>query len=243
MSLRKLHGTHCVSVIALLLSASIAHAQDSEIPVTPAPTRIERRINDVLNEDTRLEFISTPLFDVKEYLEDLHSIPIELDVGPLKEAGIGAETPITRELKGISLRSALDLMFKDLEATWVIRSEVLLITSRTAAATMLEVRIYDVSQILVPGASADGLAQALADALRMEKEASPASSDSSETTVEGVVEKIGNAAKAKPSRSVGAFQHMLIVRDTVQGHHELLEALKAIRASQLLKEKRDADSK
>ncbi|MBL7039805.1 MAG: hypothetical protein ISR77_14305, partial [Pirellulaceae bacterium] len=89
----------------------------------------EAKILEALDDDTRLEFIETPLDQVVDFLKDQHGINIELDAGELDNVGIGTDVPITRNLKGITLRSALRLMLKDLELTYVIRDEVLLITT------------------------------------------------------------------------------------------------------------------
>ena len=64
-----------------------------------------------------------------DYLKDLHSIEIQIDEKALADMGIGSDTPITRNLKGITLRSALRLMLKELDLTYVIRDEVLSITT------------------------------------------------------------------------------------------------------------------
>ena len=51
----------------------------------------------------------------------------------MKDEGIEENFPITKNLKGISLRSALKLMLDELHLTYVIHNEVLLITSETKA--------------------------------------------------------------------------------------------------------------
>ena len=67
----------------------------------------EKKITDELHSPTTLEFIETPLADVVDYLKDLHNIEIQIDNKALEDVGGSTDTPITRNLKGISLRSAL----------------------------------------------------------------------------------------------------------------------------------------
>ena len=55
--------------------------------------------------------------DVIEYLKDLHGIEIQIDKKALDDVGVQPDTPVTRTLKGISLRSALRLTLKDLDLT------------------------------------------------------------------------------------------------------------------------------
>ena len=90
--------------------------------------------------------------DVVDYLKDLHHIEIQLDGPAMKEAGVEESTPVTRNLKGISLRSALRLMLDQLRLTSVIHDEVLLITSRAKATSdeFLETRAYSVQDLAPP---------------------------------------------------------------------------------------------
>jgi hypothetical protein len=58
---------------------------------------------------------------------------------------ITSDTPVTRNLKGISLRAALRLLLRPLQLTYVVDDEVLLITSHEGAGQRKSIRIYDVS--------------------------------------------------------------------------------------------------
>ena len=117
----------------------------------------EAKILEALDDDTRLEFIETPLDQVVDFLKDQHGINIELDAGELDNVGIGTDVPITRNLKGITLRSALRLMLKDLELTYVIRDEVLLITTPEEAEAELVTKVYPVGDLVLPIQSGMGM--------------------------------------------------------------------------------------
>ena len=88
---------------------------------------------------TRFRFSRTP-----------HLIPIELDVKKLEEAGVNIDTPVTKNLSGITLRSALRLLLNDLELTYVVRDEVLLITTPEEAESQLITKVYPVGDLVVP---------------------------------------------------------------------------------------------
>jgi hypothetical protein len=126
--------------------------------VGQVPRSVEKILT-ALDEDTRLEFIETPLNDVVNFLKELHGIEIELDVGALADVAIDNDTPITKNLKGISLRSALRLMLADLQLTYVIKNEVLLITTIEQAEEMMATRVYDTR--LLKNVSAEKLVQLL----------------------------------------------------------------------------------
>jgi len=110
----------------------------------------ERKIRKQLDELTSIDFAETPLQDVIDYLKDLHGIEIQLDAKALDAAGIGADTPITRNLKGITLRSTLRLMLGALDLTYVVKDEVLWITTPDEAANILLPRVYPVADLVVP---------------------------------------------------------------------------------------------
>ena len=64
---------------------------------------------------------------------------------------------MTRQLDGITLRSALNLMLSALDLTYVIEDEVLLITTPDVASRALVTKIYPVGDLL---AAHEGKAQA-----------------------------------------------------------------------------------
>ena len=88
--------------------------------------------------------------DVIDYLKTLHGIEIQIDKKALDDVGIGSSSPVTRNLKGISLRSALRLMLRDMDLTYMIENEVLLITTPDTANERLTTRVYPVADLVVP---------------------------------------------------------------------------------------------
>jgi len=106
----------------------IAYAAKSE-----QAEKAAEKIGKALAYPTRIEFVQSPLSDVIEYLKDLHHIEIQLDIATLKDAGINKNTQVTFNIKGVSLRSGLQLMLKQFRLTYIIRNEVLLITTSKEA--------------------------------------------------------------------------------------------------------------
>ena len=159
--------------LAVLLSGSSCRAEDA--PQKPAaaartseqrPERVaaelrnqsphqrEERIEAALGEPTSIEFVETPLSDVLDFLKDLHAIEIQLDTKALDAASIGSDTPVTRNLKNISLSAALRQLLGHLGLTYVVRDEVLLITTPDAAREMVDVRVYAVNDLAAGGEAA-----------------------------------------------------------------------------------------
>ena len=112
----------------------------------------EKKIQEALKQPTQIEFVETPLKDVVDYLKDLHKIEIQLDVPALKDASVDESTPVTKNLKGISLRSALKLLLDELQLKYVIKNEVLLITSPAKAESdeYMTTKVYPVADLVLP---------------------------------------------------------------------------------------------
>jgi uncharacterized protein YfaS (alpha-2-macroglobulin family)/tetratricopeptide (TPR) repeat protein len=91
----------------------------------------EERILEILGSPARsFEFFEAPLTEVVSRLKEDHEIPIVIDEKAFAAAAIGTDTLITKNLKGITLRSALKLMLKDHALSFAIKDEVLIITTQ-----------------------------------------------------------------------------------------------------------------
>jgi von Willebrand factor type A domain len=122
------------------------------------PGTSEARILKELDEPTDMDFVETPLKDVAAAISIRHNnIPIVLDLKAITDAGGSADTPITFQLKGISLKSALRRMLTDHELNFIIDNEVLLITSDTKAKEHVVTKVYPVADLVLPIAINSGL--------------------------------------------------------------------------------------
>jgi hypothetical protein len=109
----------------------------------------EAAIETALGKPAQLHFVDRPLNDVVEYLKEHYGIEIQLDKKALDDVGIGSDTPITKNVNGISLRSALQLMLRDLKLTWMIQDEVLLITTPEEFESKMTTKVLDVADLVV----------------------------------------------------------------------------------------------
>ncbi|HEX5033759.1 MAG TPA: hypothetical protein VFW62_04710, partial [bacterium] len=110
----------------------------------------EQRILDALDADVDLEYPETPLKDVIDDLKDKYQIPIVLATKKLEEAAISLETPVTVNLRQISLRAGLRNMLGDLGLTYLIKDEVMQITTPEDAGSQLITKVYRVGDLVVP---------------------------------------------------------------------------------------------
>ena len=205
-----------LSLLCFLLATQSVAAYDwvkSPHDNNPAVAKIEA----ALDENTKIDFIEVPLQDVTDYLVDVHKIPIVIHARALESVGLGTDSPITRRLVGISLRSALRLLLDEIELTYLIRNEVLLITTVEEANRVAEIRVYDVADLLEKNEPADHLAQTILTALRV--------------TTGNVKRGDADAKPKKSPRQITAYRTALMVRDTLHGHAEVTQLIAALKAS------------
>ncbi|MFP6672284.1 MAG: hypothetical protein VB857_12790 [Pirellulaceae bacterium] len=112
--------------------------------------RTEEKILDALDDETVMEFADVPLKDMVDQLADRHKIPVWIDEQSLDEIGMGTDTAVNQNLRGISLRSGLNLTLGSLRLTYVIQDEVLKITTPEQADADLTSRIYPLGDLILP---------------------------------------------------------------------------------------------
>jgi hypothetical protein len=109
----------------------------------------EAALEKALEQKIDLDLRDTPLSEFLDAVKQNYHLPVFIDHKALSEAGIGADVPITRDLRGLTLRAALKLVLHDLDLTYVFRYEVLLITSKTESEQMLTIKVYPVFDLVV----------------------------------------------------------------------------------------------
>jgi hypothetical protein len=125
-----------------------AGQQKAEKPTLSAADRAETRLEAVLDESSSVRFIKTPLADAAMFLSQQHDIPIVIHRRALEEIGLDPSVPVTLDVSNISLRSVLRLLLRDIDATYLIKDEVLQITTREAAENRLIVKIYQLPEAM-----------------------------------------------------------------------------------------------
>ncbi len=132
-------------------------AKQAARPATPTPVlgvpEAESRIRGTLRDRrATLEFVDTPLVEVIEFLESFTKIDFDLDRVALEEEGVTPDTPVTFRVNDVSLESAINLMLRPLNLSWVVDNEVVEITSMLSAGNELVTRCYPVGDLVMVGA-------------------------------------------------------------------------------------------
>ncbi len=108
--------------------------------------QIERRLITPLN----LNFSNTPLQQVIDDLRDMTGLNIVPDRAALDEHGISLDRPITMKLEGVTLKSALNLILRQVHLTYLVKDEVLQITTEDQAKGKLITKMYAVPDLVLP---------------------------------------------------------------------------------------------
>jgi hypothetical protein len=122
------------------------------------PGSKEKDIYDALEKPVqRWEFNESPLRDVQRAISDEFRIPVEIDTRALEDAGLDLDTPVTQNASGISLRAALRRLLNGIDLAYIVKDEVLLITTKEKADENLVVKVYPVADLVLPVDPGSGL--------------------------------------------------------------------------------------
>jgi type II secretory pathway component GspD/PulD (secretin) len=97
----------------------------------------EATIRAALDQNTDVKFTEKPLYGVINDLKQRHGIEIQVDYRALGDASIPLDAPVTRSIKGVTLRSALNLLLNDLDLTYVVQNGALMVTTKAEAQKLL----------------------------------------------------------------------------------------------------------
>ncbi|HEX7447485.1 MAG TPA: hypothetical protein VF306_08065 [Pirellulales bacterium] len=108
---------------------------------------IEKRLTTPVS----LKYREAPLSQVIEDLGKLANINVYLDARGLGEEAVDTNTPVTIDLsQDISLKSALQLILEPLHLSYVVKNEVLMITSAQLRDGEVFAKTYNVADLVTP---------------------------------------------------------------------------------------------
>ncbi len=114
-------------------------------------TERELEIERKLKTPVSCKFRNRPLAEVVEQLGKLAAVNVHLDSKGLDEEGVASDTPVTIDLTtDISLKSALHLILEPLHLSYVIKDEVLKITSEQLRDGEVYTQTYNVADLVIP---------------------------------------------------------------------------------------------
>jgi Flp pilus assembly secretin CpaC/tetratricopeptide (TPR) repeat protein len=97
-----------------------------------------------------LDYKDTPLRQILDDLRGTSAMNIVPDEPALNEAGINLDRPVTMKLDNIALKSALKLLLHQVGLTYVVKDEVLQVTTEAHAHDKLVTKTYPVYDLVIP---------------------------------------------------------------------------------------------
>ncbi len=143
----------CCACTYLALLPPAARGQTS-LSIASDGGESQARIEQALKQRGSVDFTEIPLRDVISKLSEQFNVQMVIAVKQLEEASVSTDTPITKQLNDLTLHSILKLILKDLELTFVVRNEVLSITTPEDAESRLQTRVYPILDLVTRRAGA-----------------------------------------------------------------------------------------
>ena len=156
-----------IACCALLIGAAASWGQGWRL--AKPRSLVEQKIHRTLETECQLELIDIRLEEVSDYLQDIYKVPVAIDRKSLSVIGIDIDEKVSCNFKGITLKSALTLLLRDYDLAWKVENEVLQITAREPLLRTLVTEVYDLSDMLSKGESADKLGEKLKEMLTLEE--------------------------------------------------------------------------
>ena len=197
------------------------------------------RIEKALATTVSLEFVETPFAEITEHLEERYGLPVRMDVKAFEDAGVQSDQQLTFRVKNVPLAAALSRLLAELNLDYVIRDELLIVTTSEVADATLDVRVYSGNRPLLAGATNDDEAwaqthQTSAYPTSAKKPPSPDWHASMyRRVVEGIVKNVDpqswDEAGGVGRLSVYEPGHCLVIAQTRRGHEKIANLLVQLR--------------
>lgn len=142
----------CLSMFCFAVNMQCAFAQNSFVlPARKSSTtdEIRERIDAALDTVVDMHFEAASLSEVASKIADQFMITVLLDIGGLDLAGVGREDEVSFTANNVRLRSGLNRLCRDLDLTYLIIDDSLILTSTEAAGENLVTGVYDVTEMIV----------------------------------------------------------------------------------------------
>jgi type II secretory pathway component GspD/PulD (secretin) len=113
-------------------------------------TEREREIEQKLSLPITVDFKDVPLKNVIEDLRDMTGINIVPDQPALDEENISLDRPVTMHLDNLAAKSAINILLHQAHLIYVIKDEVLQITTEAHARGKMVQTTYQVADLIIP---------------------------------------------------------------------------------------------
>lgn len=103
-------------------------------------TKLEKRVT--------LDLEEQPLDSLVKHLQKQTGAPIRIDVIPVEDSGVLPDEPVSGEYVDLPVRTVLSRVLEDLDLTWIVRNEAVVVTTLNKALRRRIGRSFDVMALL-----------------------------------------------------------------------------------------------
>ena len=180
----------------------------------PEPLGVEKQILETLGEQVDFVFTNESLDGIVATLAEKHGLQVVIVKVKLEEESIATDVKdISLKFNGISLRSGLNILLKAKNLTFFIEDEVIKLTTITDEISIRPTRTYPVRDLV---GNVDVDYQLLSEAIQQSTSGPPFGP---------WMDADGEGGSISILPATGC----LVVRQTAQGHDEVLKLLRALR--------------
>ena len=183
----------------------------------------------ILAERTDIEFIGTHLVKAIEYLGQRHRFQFLFDEHELKRRDIGIDVAVNCMVSDVPLSVVLDHVFLPIGLDYLIRDDILVITSQQAVAAAVETRLYDLRtcpQAMTPELVADVIRRTVRPGTWL-REIEPQAGDRAAGTTDPPENRHGDAGQTASDADhpcvcgIAPIPEGLVVTQSWRGHQEI----------------------
>lgn len=177
----------------------------AEVPtvlVADHQTAKDRALEQAMQNRIDYEFNQTPLSDVINILQREAQVPFGIDETKISDEGVSMNQPISGSGTQVPLETVLDRILEPLQLTWIVRLEMIQVTTTVAAGERLETRAYGVQDFYDHGLDADQLIDMLSSTIQPES-----------------WDEVGGPGSMRP------FDGAIVIRQTRRVHREISTTL------------------
>jgi hypothetical protein len=119
----------------------------NDVPLTAKERKILRTLDSTLS----VAFRNSRFEDVIQYLQTATGLPIIVLKSAMEDAAVTYDTPVTLQVKNVSVRSILRKILGDLGLAYVIKDEAVQVVTPQQAREMMVVRVHYIGDLLFGG--------------------------------------------------------------------------------------------
>ncbi len=160
----------------------------------------------------KLDVQEVPLEEVARLISNQLEIPVRIQTWALEDVGLAVDTPVTFQLPEVAADTVLRLMLRELDLTYILEAEGIVITTPEEAEDVEQARFYNIEGI-VPGPMRDF--------------------DSLIDIIGTIVEPESWEAHTGPS-SIVPYENGIILKQTLEVHQKIAALLVALEKAKTL---------